>query len=43
VEPAPETPPVQATLTRIDYDMHISGDLAKGHVNLTVDVLKEGG
>jgi len=42
VEPEPETPPVQATLTRIDYDMHISGELAKGHVNLTVDVLKDG-
>ena len=41
-EPEPETSPVQATLTRIDYDMHIGGDLAKGHVNLTVDVLKDG-
>ena len=42
VEPEPEATPVQATLTRIDYDMHIGGDLAKGHVNLTVDVLKDG-
>ncbi len=42
VEPEPETPPVQATLTRIDYDMHIGGDLAKGRVTLTVDVLKDG-
>lgn len=42
VEPEPETPPVQATLTRIDYDMHISGDLARGRVELTVDVLKNG-
>ena len=42
VEPEPETPPIPATLTRIDYDLRISGDLAKGHVNLTVDVLKEG-
>jgi hypothetical protein len=41
-EPEPETSPLQATLTRIDYDMHIGGDLAKGHVNLTVDVLKDG-
>src|SRR5215470_12880662 len=38
----PETPPVQATVTRIDYDVSISGDLAKGRVNLTVDVLKDG-
>ena len=42
VEPEPEMPPVQATLTRIDYDIHIGGELAKGHVNLTVDVLKDG-
>jgi len=42
VEPEPETPPVEATLTRIDYDMHISRDLAKGRVELTVDVLKNG-
>jgi hypothetical protein len=42
VEPEPETPPVQATLTRIDYDIHIGGELAKGRVNLTVDVLKDG-
>ena len=38
----PESPPVQATLTRIDYDMHVSGDLARGRVNLTIDVLKDG-
>jgi hypothetical protein len=37
-EPEPEMAPVQATLTRIDYDLHISGDLAKGRVELTVDV-----
>jgi hypothetical protein len=41
-EPEPETPPVQATLTRIDYALHISGDLAKGRVELTIDVLKNG-
>jgi len=39
---APEVPPVQATLTRIDYEMHVNGDLARGHVNLTIDVLKDG-
>jgi hypothetical protein len=36
-EPEPETSPV--TLTRIDYDLHIGGDLAKGRVELTIDVL----
>ena len=41
-EPEPEIPPVQATLTRIDYDLHVIGDLAKGCVDLTVDVLKSG-
>jgi hypothetical protein len=41
-EPEPETPPVQATLTRIDYDLHVGGDLAKGQVELTIDVLKNG-
>src|SRR5262245_29873736 len=41
-EPEPETPAVQATLTRIDYEVHIAGDLAKGHVNLTVDLLRDG-
>lgn len=41
-EPEPETSPVQATLTRIDYDLHVSGDLAKGRVELTIDVLKNG-
>jgi len=42
MEPEAETPPVQATLTRIDYDVSISGDLAMGRVNLTVDVLRDG-
>lgn len=41
-EPEPETPPVQATLTRIDYELHVDGDLAKGRVELTIDVLKNG-
>ena len=41
-EVEPETSPVQATLTRIDYDIHVSGDLARGRVNLTIDVLKDG-
>jgi len=38
----PEPPPVEATLTRVDYDLHINGDLASGRATLTVDVLKDG-
>ena len=39
---APEPPPVEVTLTRVDYDLHINGDLATGRVTLTVDVIKDG-
>src|SRR5277367_2530431 len=38
----PEAPPVDATLTRVDYDLRIDGDLAAGRATLTVDVLKDG-
>jgi hypothetical protein len=38
----PEASPVQATLTRVDYDLQIRGDVARGRVSLTVDVLKDG-
>ena len=38
----PEPPPVEATLTRVDYDLRIKGDLASGRATLTVDVLKDG-
>jgi len=41
-ERAPEPPPVDATLTRVDYDLRIAGDLATGRASLTVDVLKDG-
>jgi hypothetical protein len=41
-ENAPEAPPVDATLTRVDYDLQIPGDLATGRASLTVDVLKDG-
>ena len=41
-EREPEGPPVDATLTRVDYDLHIDGDLAAGRASLTVDVLKDG-
>jgi hypothetical protein len=41
-EREPEPPPVDATLTRVDYDLHILGELATGRASLTVDVLKDG-
>jgi hypothetical protein len=37
-----ELPPVEATLTRVDYDLQINSELASGRANLTVDVLKDG-
>ncbi len=42
VEHDPEPPPMDATLTRVDYDLHVMGNLAAGRANLTVDVLKDG-
>lgn len=36
------TPPVEATMTRVDYDLRINGELATGQATLTIDVLKEG-
>jgi len=41
-EAEPVPPPVEATLTRIDYDLKVDGELASGEVKLTVDVIKEG-
>jgi hypothetical protein len=41
-EREPELPPIDATLTRVDYDLRIDGDLATGRASLTVDVLKDG-
>src|SRR5215471_7704141 len=41
-ERPPEPPPVDATLTRVDYDLRIAGELASGRASLTVDVLKNG-
>jgi len=38
----PDSPPVDATLTRVDYDLRIAGDLATGRATLTIDVLKDG-
>src|SRR5579859_5499044 len=42
VEHDPEPPPLDATLTRVDYDLHVQGDLAAGRASLTIDVLKDG-
>jgi hypothetical protein len=42
IEREPEPSPVEATLTRVDYDLRINGVLASGHATLTVDVLKDG-
>jgi hypothetical protein len=41
-EGRPEPPAVDATLTRVDYDLKVNGDAATGQANLTVDVLKDG-
>jgi hypothetical protein len=38
----PERPPVDATLSRVEYDLHVNGELATGEATLTIDVLKEG-
>src|SRR5260370_1744567 len=42
IEHEPEPPPVEATLTRVDYDLRIDGERASGRASLTVDVLKDG-
>ena len=39
VQPAP--PPIEAALTRVDYDLKINGELASGEARLTVDVIKD--
>lgn len=41
-EQNPEPPPVDATLTRVDYDLQVDGELATGQAKLTVDVMKDG-
>jgi hypothetical protein len=42
VERAPDAPPLDATLTRVDYELRVYGDIASGRATLTVDVLKDG-
>ena len=41
-EAEPLPPPVEATLSRIDYNLKVDGDLASGEARLTVDVIKDG-
>jgi hypothetical protein len=40
--PSPVPPPVDATLTRIDYDLRLEGEVIAGRALLTVDVLRDG-
>ena len=35
-------PPFDAALTRVDYDLRVSGDTIAGQARLTIDVLKQG-
>src|SRR5215467_8796886 len=39
--PAPTLPPVDATLTRVDYDLHVEGEAVTGRARLTIDVLRD--
>jgi len=41
-EREPEKAPLDACLTRVDYDLQVGSDLATGKTVLTVDVLKDG-
>ncbi|HYT77130.1 MAG TPA: hypothetical protein VEL79_20405 [Vicinamibacterales bacterium] len=40
--PDPAPPPIDATLTRVDYDLRIAGETISGQARLTIDVLKQG-
>ena len=35
-------PAVEATLSRLDYDLKVDGDLASGEARLTIDVIRDG-
>lgn len=41
-EREPEPPPVEATLSRVDYDLGVNGEFASGRASLTIDVLQDG-
>jgi len=38
----PAPPPVDATLTRVDYDLRVDGETVTGRARLTIDVLRDG-
>ena len=40
--PAPLPPPVDATLTRADYDLRVESDTVVGRALLTIDVMRDG-
>src|SRR6185436_16731468 len=40
--PLPPAPPVEATLTRVDYDLRVDGESITGRALLLIDVLKTG-
>ncbi len=40
--PAPLPPPVDATLTRVDYDLRVESDTVVGRATLTIDVMRDG-
>src|SRR5688572_23221553 len=40
--PRPPDPPVEATLTRVDYELRSDGESIGGRALLTIDVLREG-
>src|SRR5690349_16596138 len=40
--PEPAPPPLDATLSRVDYDLRIAGETVTGQARLTIDVLKQG-
>lgn len=41
-ERQPEPTPVEATLTRVDYELKVEGEIAVGEARLTIDVIKDG-
>jgi hypothetical protein len=40
--PDPAPPPVDAALTRVDYDLRVGAETAAGQARLAIDVLKQG-
>jgi hypothetical protein len=40
--PDPAPPPLDATLTRVDYDLRVIGETVSGQARLAIDVLKQG-